>query len=473
MLKKVADYCVTNGLICENDNIVAGISGGADSMCLLFLLHQMRSQFRLNLSVVHVNHKIRTEACEDAAYVERMCRAWEIPYYLYEVNVPDYAALHHLSEEEAGRKLRYQAFEEVLQKHFGGVGKIAVAHNQNDRAETVLFHLFRGTGIKGLSGINNMRDNIIRPIMCLNRNEIEEFLKNNDIVFCIDKTNTEDTYTRNRIRNHILTYASENITPRAVEHVNEAAELLEETQQLLERLSDRLYVRYVSVQDDRAVRIDCECLIEEPLLIRYMIMKCVGVVANTGKDITSRHISDIYKLMKNRTGRKIKLPYGISARKEYGFLLLSKEKDDRKENLPQLEIVIDKSDLQETVKYLPDGTEVIFKVFDREKSFAIDQKTYTKCFDYDKITKSLVIRYRNQGDYLIVDRRGSKKSLKQYLINEKIPAHERDTMPVLTEEDHVLWVMGMRISEYYKITDDTKKILQVQIRGGAKDGRNS
>ena len=101
MLKKVADYCVTNGLICENDNIVAGISGGADSMCLLFLLHQMRSQFHLNLSVVHVNHKIRTEACEDAAYVEKMCKKWEIPYYLYEMNVPDYAALHHLSEEEA------------------------------------------------------------------------------------------------------------------------------------------------------------------------------------------------------------------------------------------------------------------------------------------------------------------------------------------------------------------------------------
>ena len=116
---------------------------------------------------------------------------------------------------------------------------------------------------------------------------------------------------------------------------------------------------------------------------------------------------------------------------------------------------------------------MFFKVFGREKSFTIDQKTYTKCFDYDKITKSLVIRYRNQGDYLIVDKRGSKKSLKQYLINEKIPAHERDTMPILAEEDHVLWVMGMRISEYYKITDDTKNILQVQIRGGAKDGRNS
>ena len=155
------------------DRVVAGISGGADSVCLLFLLRAYAQKLPISLAVVHINHGIRKEAAEDAAFVENLCKQWEIPFFLRNVDVRALAAKEKCSEEEAGRRARYAAFSQVAEEI--NANKIAVAHNANDCSETMLFHLFRGTGVKGLSGIAPVRDNIVRPILCLERGEIEVF----------------------------------------------------------------------------------------------------------------------------------------------------------------------------------------------------------------------------------------------------------------------------------------------------------
>ena len=206
IFEKVKRYADKHRMIAPGDTVVAGVSGGADSVCLFLMLCELAEEIDFHLAVVHVNHKIRPEAAADAAYVEELCKSRNIPFILEEKDVKEYAGEKHLSEEEAGREVRYQAFEEALGKYGScsgekeGQGRIAVAHNANDRAETMLFHLFRGTGLTGAGGIRAVRGHIVRPLLCLRREEIEEYLGKKGVFFCIDRTNLEDTYTRNRIR---------------------------------------------------------------------------------------------------------------------------------------------------------------------------------------------------------------------------------------------------------------------------------
>ena len=192
--KKVFSFMEEHHMLTATDKIVIGVSGGADSVCLLFTLLEYRKQIPFSIAVVHVNHGIRQEAVRDESYVEEICRERKLPFYPFHVDVRTKAKQEKCSEEEAGRNARYEAFRQVL-KEFGGT-KIAVAHNSNDRSETMLFHLFRGSSLKGLSSIRAVRENIIRPILCLERREVEEYLAACNVSYCKDATNEEDDYTR-------------------------------------------------------------------------------------------------------------------------------------------------------------------------------------------------------------------------------------------------------------------------------------
>ena len=224
--EKVFAYIREHHMLQAGDRVVAGVSGGADSVCLLFLLLEWQKEVPTDIAVVHVDHGIRAEAGEDARYVEQLCEERGIPFFLTRAEVRNRARMEKISEEEAGRRTRYEAFEKAAKEW--GATKIAVAHNSNDRSETQLFHLFRGSGIRGLASIMPVRDRIIRPLLCLERWEIEKFLQQRGIVYCKDATNEEDDYTRNRIRHHILPYAEQNIVKGCVAHMNQTAELLAE-----------------------------------------------------------------------------------------------------------------------------------------------------------------------------------------------------------------------------------------------------
>lgn len=212
-----------------HDRVVVGVSGGADSVCLFLLLSEYAKRVPLSLAAVHVNHGIRREAGEDARFVEELCREKGVPFFLEERNVREFALRHGYSEEDAGRRVRYDAFFRTAER-LGGA-RIAVAHNSNDNAETMLFHLFRGSGLRGLGGIAPVRGDIIRPILCLERQEVEAYLRSVSAGWCLDLTNQGDDYRRNRIRHHILPYAEEAVTAGAVGHMGRTAELLRETEE--------------------------------------------------------------------------------------------------------------------------------------------------------------------------------------------------------------------------------------------------
>lgn len=232
MIGKIMDYIKEYEMIQENDVVIAGVSGGADSVCLLFVLLEIQKKMPFQIRVVHVDHGIRKEAGRDAAFVEQLCRENKLSFYLERADVPALSKSSGLSVEEEGRRVRYQAFEKALGKD---TGKIAVAHNSNDRAETMLFHLFRGTGLRGMSGIRPVNGRVIRPLLCVSRQEIEAWLTQKGLSYCEDSTNSEDVYTRNRIRHHILPYAQQQICQGAVGNMNRAAQELFLANEFVER----------------------------------------------------------------------------------------------------------------------------------------------------------------------------------------------------------------------------------------------
>ena len=252
MLRKVINFTDKWQMLQKEDCVIAGVSGGADSVCLLFVLLELQKKIGFEIIVVHVNHGLRGPAAdEDEAYVKRICREHGIICESYFVNVESIAKNRKQSTEEVGRDVRKECFSKTLQK-YGGT-KIALAHHQNDSAETFLFHLARGTGLKGLGGILPVNGNVIRPLLCLDRNEIEAYLKEQGVSYCVDQTNASDAYTRNRIRNHVLPYMEENVNGKTVEHINETMEQIRRIQDYLEKQTDSYWEKCVQITDGRYI----------------------------------------------------------------------------------------------------------------------------------------------------------------------------------------------------------------------------
>lgn len=463
MIEKVRNYMQQYKMLVPGDTVVTGVSGGADSLCLLFMLKEFAEEMSLQLAVVHVNHGIREEAGEDAVYVEKICKELEVPFFLKETDVEAIAKSQGISTEEAGRNVRYEAFYEVLkQLNAEEQGKIAVAHNANDRAETMLFHLFRGTGLTGLSGIKPVRDRIIRPLLCLDREEIEQYLEKKEVTFCIDRTNNEDTYTRNKIRHHILPFAENNICTGAVSHMNRTAEMLLETEEFLREQTISIYNKIVE-EKGNSVYVSVKEFINQPrLLQKRILLLCMEKIAAGRRDIGLVHIENILSLFTKEGNKELALPYGMSARRDFEKIFIGADSSKEiKKVSGEIEVLIPGEIEIEGIGVLE------FRVFEYDKSKIIPEKTYTKWLDYDKIEKSLVLRTRQTGDYLTINKTLSKKTLKKYFIEEKIPKNERENIYVLADGSHIIWVPGHRISQYYKITSETRNILQVHLRGGS------
>ena len=519
----VKKYMGAHGMAEPGDCIAAGVSGGADSVCMLHLLVRLQKDIPFRLAVVHVNHGMRAEAAEDAAFVKKLCAQWDIPFYLREVDMAGYAVSHRLSLEEAGRVLRYRAFQEVLLEiSAGDRSRIAVAHNADDRAETMLFHMFRGSGLKGLSSIRPVRESVIRPLLCVDRGQIETYLAAAGLGWREDASNGEDAYARNKIRHHILPYAQQEICGRAVSHMGELADILAQTEDYLAQETERLYDICVREDTERKpggksavgtageignlygeIKIELTKFCAEDVVMRKRILlRALERLTPYRKDITARHIAGLMELTEKEGSKELSLPYGIRAVKEYDTLFLRRKEETegdlgrqqaQEADRPGRQSAAPSDDLPEICiaeSSLTPGTAVEYEVpgtgsftfilweaaflpgasFFYRKEQNIPENRYTKWFDYDKITTSLLLRTRQPGDYLTIDDALHTQSVKQYMINEKIPKAKRDGMYLLADGTHILWVPGHRVSRQYRVEKNTRRILEVRLRGGSHGG---
>lgn len=460
-------------MIRDGDTVVTGVSGGADSVCLIFMLAKYRERVPFSLAVVHVNHGLRQEADRDAEYVKQLCEELQLPFYLKKADVREVSRREKISAEEAGRKVRYEAFAHVLEELGGDErGKIAVAHNQSDAAETMLFHLFRGTGVYGMAGILPVREHIIRPLLPCSRQEIEDWLRERKISWCIDSTNEEDTYTRNRIRHHILPYAEEKIVAGATRHVAQAAMQLGGLREYLETQTATAAAGCVHFSEVGAEITLQVWQTHGEWMQNQILLWTLERLAGGRRDLTSRHILALRGLAEKQGNKKVDLPGDWEGVRQYGLLVI-RNAVEREEDCAcfAMELKIPGSCC------LPDGSVLEVQLIHHdekggfEKINVIEENVCTKYLDYGKINHCLMVRGRRTGDYITINESFRKKSVKSFMIDKKIPAEERDRLPLVADGSHIMWVIGHRISAYYKITNHTKQIVQMRIRRRPQDGR--
>ena len=329
VLQKVKQYITETEMIKSRCTVIAGVSGGPDSMVMLDILRRLQEDYECSLRVVHVNHGIRgKEALRDQKTVQKICEEWKIPCCVYSYDLPRLAAEWKMGSEEAGRKVRRAAFEEEKKKCTSSDGeiRIALAHNKNDVAETMLHHLARGSGIRGLAALKPVNGEFIRPVLCLERDEIVDYIKEKGIPSVTDSSNLEDDYTRNRIRHHILPLMTEEINAKAVAHMAEASELFRQAEEYFKAKAEEIAAGCAG--GDGTYLLDKEFFAKETILQNYVVREILERLSGHRNDLTAGHIRQVQKLYENQSGRKISLPYGVEALRCYEGVKLQKKTEE-------------------------------------------------------------------------------------------------------------------------------------------------
>lgn len=441
-----------NNMIESGDTIVIGVSGGADSLCLLHVLNTLKSELQINLFAVHLNHQFRgLDAEEDANFVEKICKDWSIPCKIETFDVSAYAKQQGLSPEEAGREIRYKLFREV--KHIVKGNKIAVAQNLNDNIETILMRLVRGTGLEGLKGIDAVRDDIIRPLLAQDRSDIEEYCRQNNLEPRVDKTNLQPIYLRNKIRLELIPYLSQRFNPNIKDAIGRLGQVAREENDYLEQQTEALFKSIGEIKNN-CISIKTESLRSlHPAMQKRLLRKAVEYIATTLKGFEYKHFKGMLELLDKSTGAAIELPKELKAYISYEKLIICKniENTDKK--------------CYYKLKYNYDNyvneinASISVKLINSGELSSIPKSFNTVYIDADKVKHELVVRSRDQGDiFSPIGMKGSKK-LKEYFIDKKVPKEDRDQIMLLADGNEIVWILGSIINEKYKITSNTQKVI--------------
>ena len=308
MEEKVLSTIEKYNLIQAKDRIVLGVSGGPDSLFMLDILNKLKEKLEFEIAVAHVNHMIRKEAREEEEFVKQFCEKINVEFYSKRIEVEKYANNNKIGLEEAGRKIRYEFFDEVLNKT--NSNKIAIAHNKNDKVETILMNLLRGSGITGLQGIQPIKDNkIIRPIIEIESQEIEKYCEENKLEPKIDISNFDNAYTRNKIRNVVIPYIKQEFNPNFIETITRLAEVITEENKFLKNITEESYREILIEEKQDQIVLDLKKFNnQENVLKNRLILYTVTQLKGSTQGIEKIHIQDIIKLCSNNVGNKFLTP---------------------------------------------------------------------------------------------------------------------------------------------------------------------
>ena len=298
LASRVYDVIESNNLISKNDKVLVAVSGGPDSMTLITILNALKEKLHISLAIAHVNHKIRKEADEEKIYVENFAKSINVPFYYLEKDVISEAKKHKMGIEEYARKIRYDFFYELKEKY--GYDKIAIAHNLNDKVETVLLNIIRGSSVKGLIGIKYKNDDIIRPLLDIKKEEVMNFCKDNNINPCIDKTNFDDTYTRNKVRLKLIPFIEKEFNPSFIEGITRLSFLAENDEEFIDEYVKKIVNESIISKENNNIIFKYENIKSEKIAVKSRFIKNIveELLMNT-EGLEKKHILDIIKLLDN------------------------------------------------------------------------------------------------------------------------------------------------------------------------------
>ena len=493
LLKKVEDTIKKYRMLTSNTKLVVAVSGGPDSVTLLHLLFKLTPKYNLRLWVAHLNHQLRgREADFEAEWVKKFGFRLGIPVISDTFDVPTLAKEMRLSLEEAARRARYSFLEEVANQL--GASRIALAHTASDQVETLLMRLMRGSGLDGLSAIPPVRDKIIRPLIEVFREQIEDYCRKNDLQPCLDSSNRETSFLRNRVRLNLIPYLSREYGDQVEKVLFQTTNLLRQDSEYLKRETERVFKLVLEGETSEELVLNEEKLSYlHPALQRRVIRKAIEKIKEDLRGITFDHIVSILKLYKTKQPKQLDLPHGLVIRHRYGDLLIKKEKEKSLSfvrdlvipgttKLTELNLALD----TELVSGLPgisfqkDSQKKLGKEFvssrrlgSRPPLASVKKSKFNQIpdfpepealFDFDKLEPPLYLRKRERGDrFHPLGMKGSKK-VKDFFIDLKIPLEQRERIPLLMGKDKVVWIVGYRIDQMFKVDKDTRAILKVKIR---------
>lgn len=448
--KKVESFCLEHGLIKPGRCLLIACSGGPDSMALVSIFLLLRETYSLTLHIAHAEHGIRGSASlGDAAYVQDFCRERSLPFHLEHLAVPAFAAENKLSEETAARLLRYRFLRRTAKEI--GADRIVTAHHLNDQAETVLQHLLRGAGPQGLGGMSPDSHGIIRPFLCLYRAEIEDYCRRNHIAARRDETNFSPNYERNRIRLDLMPRL-EKYNARAAAAICRSARLIAREHSFIVQCAAQK-IAELADESGSVLSLSAAGLKNCHAAVRSEIYRLVlASISAALENITFEHIDKIDHLLYNgRIGAVLQLPGGIRVSRGYESLQIcpAAAKEAAQPKAYSLPAKINGA------AELPGG--LVLSIEPAESIFPL--KGRSSCFiDADKVEGSLFIRSRRNGDRMIPKGMSGSKKIKDILIDSKIPAEQRDSVPLLCDGRGIIWLAGIRQAQRCAADGNSRRI---------------
>jgi tRNA(Ile)-lysidine synthase len=466
--QKVLAYIRENKLVSPGEKLAVAVSGGPDSVCLLYILSGLRKELDIDLHVAHLNHQLRGEESEaDAKYVAGLAKRLGIPSTIASRDVKSYQKKRRLSLEEAAREVRYDFLSSVAKEV--GAAKVAIGHTSDDHIETVLMHLVRGSGIRGLRGllpVNKLTvsGNVltaIRPLLCLNRRDTTAFCRSHKLKPRLDASNFALQPLRNKVR-HSLLPELRKYNPQISQALLRLSKSASDDLDLIEKEARSLIKNIISHVKSSVVINKKGFLALPRSLQRQILRSSIESLLGSLKDIEAVHIEDIIEALDKPAGKVIGLPFGINFTIEYDRYILSPDSLSLCPS-PSLEGEIN---LKIPGKITFRGWEVNASVITLSEYKARTGETndFSAFFDFDKVGKKLSVRHRLPADRFQPLGMANPKKLSTFMIDARIPRTWRLRIPIVCASNKILWVVGYRIGERYKVLPDTKKVLQLEFK---------
>ncbi len=459
ILSRVAGTIDKFKMISSGDRVLVGVSGGPDSVALLHILNRLKDKMGLRLYPAHLDHMFRgKESQEDALFVANFCSELQLPLIQDRIDVPAYLVENKASSQQGARDVRYEFYREATQRI--GANKVAIGHHAGDQAETVLLNLIRGAGLKGLKGIPPVRDNIVRPLLEISKEDILEYCKVWNLSSRTDSSNLKTVYFRNKIRLELMPLLQEQYNSGIVDSLIRLSEIVRDEDEYLDILTENALKKVISSRGEERITIGLEEFSGLPGAIkRRLLVSVYKSLAGENQELSYNHVQSVIEAVDGGGNhRRVQMPGGIFAIKRYGCLEIIKE-----DSLPPIGFYQYRLNIPGITRISEINKDIVAEIFDRKdcenpKNLSADEAL----LDLETLSGPLFVRKRQEGDVFLPFGGGTVK-LKKFLIDLKIPREQRDSIPIVTSGENIVWLAGLRPGEKWKINDETKVCLKLTL----------
>jgi len=441
----------------SEENVLVALSGGPDSVFLLYVLNNLKEELKLDLHTLYINHGLRPEETPlEIESCKKLCETLKVPFITKSVDVKSFAKEKSMNKQEAARELRYKVFEETAFET--KANKIALGHNADDQAETLLMRLLRGSGPIGLSGIPPVRGRCIRPLIEIERQEIDRYIQEEKIDFVVDSSNLRRDYLRNKIRFSIIPMMKE-VNPNIIETLSRTAAIFREEERHFDIIVVKTLMRLISRKSDSRIELflfPLEAM--DKVILRRVLRRAIDETKGLRR-INFIHVEDIIDLIKTgKAGDRLYLPKGIRVIKDYSTLIFTTE--------PPVKLDTYMLEVPGEINLKEAGVLIKASILESHKSEIKDLRLSADLavFDAERLIFPLVVRSRKEGNFFYPFGFGKRKKLQDFFVDEKVPRDERDRIPLVLSGEDIIWIAGYRQDDRFKVTDGTKKVLKLEVK---------